>query len=78
MKTNDDDTFGSTDRDKMTQDDQNSRAVNKGDLVSKDQGFERVRVHVDPDVLARLREGGKGWQTRANAALRVALGLDKG
>jgi len=53
MKTNDDDTFGSTDRDKMTQDDQNSRAVNKGDLVSKDQGFERVRCsipddHIDP------------------------------
>ncbi|MGQ0564182.1 MAG: BrnA antitoxin family protein [Gemmobacter sp.] len=37
---------------------------------------QRVTLHLDPDVLARLREGGKGWQTRANAALRGALGLD--
>lgn len=36
---------------------------------------QRVTLHLDPDVLARLREGGKGWQTRANAALRKALGL---
>jgi uncharacterized protein (DUF4415 family) len=35
----------------------------------------RVTLHLDPDVLERLREGGKGWQTRANAALRSALGL---
>jgi uncharacterized protein (DUF4415 family) len=35
----------------------------------------RVTLHLDPDVLDRLREGGKGWQTRANATLRSALGL---
>ena len=35
----------------------------------------RVTLHLDPDVIARLKEGGKGWQTRANAALRDVLGL---
>ena len=35
----------------------------------------RVSLYLDPDVLARLRADGKGWQTRANAALRRALGL---
>ncbi len=36
----------------------------------------RVTLYLDPDLLDRLKAGGKGWQTRANAALRVALGLD--
>jgi len=36
----------------------------------------RVTLHLDPEVLDRLKQGGKGWQTRANAALRRALGLD--
>ncbi len=36
---------------------------------------QRVTMHLDPDVLAVLKAGGKGWQTRANAALRRALGL---
>ena len=36
---------------------------------------QRVTLHLDPDVLAVLRADGKGWQTRANAALRRALGL---
>lgn len=36
---------------------------------------QRVTLHLDPDVLAALRKDGKGWQTRANAALRRALGL---
>jgi uncharacterized protein (DUF4415 family) len=35
----------------------------------------RVTLHLDPDVLDRLKADGKGWQTRANAALRRALGL---
>jgi uncharacterized protein (DUF4415 family) len=35
----------------------------------------RVTLHLDPDVLDRLKSDGKGWQTRANAALRKALGL---
>jgi uncharacterized protein (DUF4415 family) len=35
----------------------------------------RVTLYLDPDVLDRLKAEGKGWQTRANAALRKALGL---
>ena len=36
---------------------------------------QRVTLYLDPDVLAALKADGKGWQTRANAALRRALGL---
>lgn len=36
---------------------------------------QRVTLHLDRDVLAALKAEGKGWQTRANAALRRALGL---
>ena len=36
---------------------------------------QRVTLHLDPDVLASQKADGKGWQTRANAALRRALGL---
>ncbi len=35
----------------------------------------RVTLYLDPDVLAKLKAEGKGWQTRANAALREALKL---
>ncbi len=40
-----------------------------------EQRKQRVTLHLDPDVLASLKADGKGWQTRANAALRRALGL---
>lgn len=33
----------------------------------------RVTLSLDPDVLAELKRDGRGWQTRANAALRRAL-----
>lgn len=36
---------------------------------------QRVTIYLDRDVVARLKEGGKGWQTRANERLRKALGL---
>ncbi|MES2667131.1 MAG: BrnA antitoxin family protein [Pseudomonadota bacterium] len=36
---------------------------------------QRVTLHLDPDLLTALKADGKGWQTRANAALRRALGL---
>ena len=35
----------------------------------------RVTLYLDPDIIARLKQGGKGWQTRANAELRRALWL---
>lgn len=43
--------------------------------LPKAEKKQRVTLHLDPDVLARLKADGKGWQTRANAALRKALGL---
>jgi uncharacterized protein (DUF4415 family) len=36
---------------------------------------EAISVRLDPDVLARLREGGPGWQSRINTVLRKALAL---
>lgn len=36
---------------------------------------QRVTMMLDPDILARLKADGRGWQTRANALLRAALGL---
>lgn len=36
---------------------------------------QRVTMYLDPDVVARLKEGGRGWQTRANEKLREVLGL---
>jgi uncharacterized protein (DUF4415 family) len=35
-----------------------------------------VKLRLDADLLAALRAGGKGWQTRANAMLRKAMGLE--
>ena len=35
----------------------------------------RVTMMLDPDVIDRLKADGKGWQTRANALLREALGV---
>ena len=32
-------------------------------------------IRLDADLLAHLKTSGKGWQTRANDALREALGL---
>lgn len=34
-----------------------------------------VSLRLDPDVLARFRATGKGWQARINQALRKAAGL---
>jgi uncharacterized protein (DUF4415 family) len=36
---------------------------------------QRVTMYLDRDVVERLKADGKGWQTRANARLRAALGL---
>lgn len=34
-----------------------------------------VKLRLDPDVLAALREAGDGWQTRINHMLRASLQL---
>ncbi len=36
---------------------------------------EQISVWLDPDVLAKLREAGPGWQSQINALLRRALGI---
>jgi len=40
-----------------------------------DAAKRQVTLRLDPDVLAKFRESGPGWQGRINAALRVAAGL---
>lgn len=40
-----------------------------------DKRKQRVTLYLDRDVIARLKADGRGWQTRANAALRKAIGL---
>jgi len=34
-----------------------------------------VSLRLDPEVVEKLRASGPGWQTRANAVLRRAVGL---
>lgn len=36
---------------------------------------EQVSIRLDPDVLAKLREAGPGWQSQINRLLREALHL---
>jgi uncharacterized protein (DUF4415 family) len=36
---------------------------------------QQVTLRLDPDVIARFKRGGAGWQTRMNEALRKAAGL---
>jgi uncharacterized protein (DUF4415 family) len=38
---------------------------------------EQISVRLDPDVVAKLREFGPGWQSQINALLRRGLGLDR-
>ncbi len=35
----------------------------------------QITLRLDPDVIDKFREGGAGWQSRMNAALRKAAGL---
>lgn len=36
---------------------------------------EQVTVRLDPSILAALRAGGPGWQSRLNDVLKKALGV---
>ena len=38
---------------------------------------EQISVRLDPDVLARLRAAGPGWQSQINTLLRQALRMDE-
>ena len=41
-----------------------------------DSPKKQVTMRLDADIIETLRKGGRGWQTRANALLRDALGLE--
>lgn len=43
--------------------------------LPEEEKKQRVTLYLDRDVVERLKADGKGWQTRANAKLRKALGL---
>ncbi len=36
-----------------------------------------TNIRLDPDVIEAFKNGGPGWQSRINAALRKAMGLDE-
>lgn len=40
-----------------------------------DDPKQQVTLRLDAEVVRRLKADGDGWQTRANAALREAVGL---
>ncbi len=43
--------------------------------LSESARKKRVTIMLDQDVIEHFKKTGKGWQTRANAALRKAAGL---
>jgi len=51
-----------------------SAPVKRGRPVSSNPKVSTT-VRLDPDVLAALKAGGKGWQTRLNNILRETLSL---
>ena len=40
-----------------------------------EQSKRAVSLRLDPDVISWFKQGGVGWQSRMNAALRTAAGL---
>lgn len=49
--------------------------VKPGRPPQRDRAKQQVTLRLDPDVIAKFREGGPGWQSRMNEALRKAAGL---
>jgi len=52
------------------------KLIRRGGRPKKAAPKEAVNIRLDPDVLARFRAGGRGWQSRINAALRKVVGLN--
>lgn len=50
------------------------RARGRPALAAQDRK-QKVNIRLSPDVLSALRASGQGWQARADALLRRALGL---
>jgi uncharacterized protein (DUF4415 family) len=51
------------------------KLVRRGGRPKKAAPKQAISLRLDPDVLARFRATGPGWQSRINAALRKAAGL---
>lgn len=49
--------------------------VVRGRPPLREQPKRQVTLRLDPEVIDRFREGGPGWQSRINEALRKAAGL---
>jgi uncharacterized protein (DUF4415 family) len=54
---------------------QGDNLVRRAGRPKKAAPKQAVNIRLDPDVLARFRAGGPGWQSRINAALRKVVGL---
>ena len=54
---------------------QGEKLVRRGGRPKKAAPKQAVNVRLDPDVLARFRADGPGWQSRINATLRKAVEL---
>ena len=52
-----------------------AKLVPRGGRPKKAAPKQAVNIRLDPDVLARFRASGSGWQSRINAILRRAVGL---
>lgn len=49
--------------------------VVRGRPPQRGQAKQQATLRLDPDVIAKFRESGPGWQGRMNEALREAVGL---
>jgi uncharacterized protein (DUF4415 family) len=57
---------------------QGDKFIRRGGGRPKGSGKkELVSLRIDRDILDHFREGGPGWQTRINDALRAALKRDR-
>ena len=52
-----------------------ARATRGRPVLPEEKKKQRVTLYLDRDVVGQLKKDGRGWQTRANARLREALGL---
>jgi len=62
-------------RAEIRQGDHLTRAARPAGRPRKTAPKTAVSLRLDPDVLSFFRGGGRGWQSRINAALRKAAGL---
>lgn len=52
-----------------------AETINRGGRPKSENPKQAVTLRLDPEVIAAFKDGGKGWQTRINKALRAAVGI---